>query len=353
MKEEGGAGIMRDQFGPSLISRVDRSDVYSSYAEWPELAARGFSSAAYEPREKHRRLAVLGMGGSASAGDIISSWLAARGGPETVVYKGFLPAMDMKGTLAIACSASGGTMETIQMTKAALANGAEVVGVSSGGALRKDVEAAGMAHIPVPEAKAPRYMLPFMLFACVGVVNSAFGLSAEGEVGDALASLKRVWAGARAEVPAPRNTSKALALRLWKQTPKVYGTRVTRGVGLRFCNAVNENAKANAFFEEAPEAMHNDVETWEVPHPAFSPVILKCSADDRMLAARLGWFASALRRKGAVVLTAEGEKGPPLAELVSMVYRLDMVSYYMAMARGVDPLPTRLLTSLRHRLGSS
>jgi glucose/mannose-6-phosphate isomerase len=344
---------MRDPFVPSLLSRVDRSDVYSSYAEWPDLAARGYSSDAYKPRGAHRRLAVLGMGGSASAGDIISSWLAARGGPETAVYKGSVPPMDMKGTLAIACSASGGTAETIQMTKAALANGADVVGVSSGGRLREVVEGAGMAHIPVPDAKAPRYMLPFMLFACVGVVNAAFGLSADGEVRDALASLGRVWAGARAEVSPPLNASKALALGLWKRTPKVYGTRVTRGVGVRFCNAVNENAKQNAFFEEAPEALHNDVETWETPHPAFSPLILNCSADDRALAAGLGLFASALRRKVAAVLTAEGERGPPLTELVSLAYRLDMASYYMAVARGVDPLPTRLLTSLRHRLGST
>ncbi|MDG6972342.1 MAG: hypothetical protein JRN13_03265 [Nitrososphaerota archaeon] len=346
-------GKMRDQLGKPLISRVDRSDVYSSYAEWPELAAKGYSSVAYRPMREHRRLAILGMGGSASAGDVISGWLAARGGPETVVYKGSLPEMDMKDTLAIACSASGGTLETIQMTAKALANGAEVVGVSSGGKLRDEVERAGMAFMRVPEAKAPRYMLPYMLFACVGVVDAAFGLSSDGEAKEAIAALRRVWATAKAEVPAPENSQKAFALRLWKHVPKVYGTRVTRGVGVRFCNAVNENAKANAFFEEAPEAMHNDVETWEVPHSSFIPVILKCSADDRVLAARLGWFASALRRKGAVALTVEGESGPLLAELASMAYRLDMVSYYMAMAKGVDPLPTKILTSLRHRLGSS
>ncbi|MDG7012647.1 MAG: hypothetical protein JRN11_05085 [Nitrososphaerota archaeon] len=344
---------MKDQLGRPLISQVDRSDVYSSYAEWPELAARGYSSAAYRPRRKLRRLAMLGMGGSASAGDVISGWLAARGGPETVVYKGSLPAMDMRDTLAVACSASGGTMETIQMTARALANGAEVVGVSSGGELRREVERAGMTYIRIPEAKAPRYMLPYMLFACVGVVEAAFMSSSGGEADRAIEALSRVWATAKAEVPPPRNSQKALALKLWRHVPKVYGTRVTRGVGVRFCNAVNENAKANAFFEEAPEAMHNDVETWEVPHQAFVPLILKSAADDPVLAARLGWFASALRKKGAVPLTVEGEGGTPLAELASMAYRLDMVSYYMAMARRVDPLPTKLLTSLRHRLGSS
>ena len=344
---------MRDQLGPSLISRVDRSDIYSSYAEWPELAARGYSSSRFKPRAEHRRLAILGMGGSASAGDIISGWLAARGGPETVVYKGSLPKMDMGDTLALACSASGGTLETIQMAGRALANGAEVVGISSGGRLKEDVERAGMTYLRVPEAKAPRYMLPFMLFACVGVVDAAFRLSSGGEVGEAIASLRKVWAGAKADVPPPGNGAKALALEIGRRVPKVYGTGVTRGVGVRFCNAVNENAKANAFFEEVPEAMHNDVETWEVPHQAFVPVMLKSSSDDGTLAARLGWLAAALRRKGAPVLTVEGERGPPLAELVSLAYRLDLVSYYMAMARKVDPLPTKLLTSLRHRLGSS
>jgi glucose/mannose-6-phosphate isomerase len=344
---------MQDPYGESRVSKVDRSDVYSSYEDWPGLAERGFSASVDVPSMDYLRVAVIGMGGSASTGDIIAGWLAAKGGPEVSVFKGHLPKLDPKDTLVISCSASGGTVETIQMTKAAMDQGLTVVTVSSGGRLREMARARNGLHIDVPEAKAPRYMLPFMLFACIGVADTACRLSAKGEIGEALGALKKTWAGLRVDVPPARNGAKALAAKLRGSTPKVYGTRVTRGVGVRFCNAVNENAKANAFFEEVPEALHNDVESWETPGRGFTALMLSCSGDEPGLQRRMGWFASAIKRKGAAVASVEGVGSSALSQMVSMVYTLDMASYYMAVARGVDPLPTGLLTSLRHRLGSS
>lgn len=344
---------MKDLFSPSRVSRVDESKVYAYYERWPELAVQGLSGSVGVPRKDYRRVVLLGMGGSASAGDIISGWLFARDKLEVAVYKGSLPKGDMDGTLALACSASGGTVETIGMAKAASELGATLVTITGGGKLEEMALSAHSPYVSVPKAKAPRYMLPFMLFACLGVIDEALGLSARREAESAADALAKAWAGIRAEVPETRNPAKSLALDLRRATAKVYGTRLTRGVGVRFCTAVNENAKANAFFEEVPEVMHNDVESWEAPDGAFIPVILKTSADDPTLTARMGWFASSIRKKGSKVLTMEGIGGTSLAELCSLTYRLDMASYYLAILRGVDPLPTRLLTSLRHRLGSS
>lgn len=344
---------MADPFGPSRISRVDRSGVYSSYEEWPAQAKRGYAVRVDVPERAPGRGIVLGMGGSASAGDIISGWLTSREGTDVSVMKGSVPKSDMRGSLAIACSASGGTLETIQMMEAAKRQGATVVAISSGGVLMEKAFAEGIPHIEAPKAKAPRYMLPFMLFACLKVIVSAFGITADAEVSEAQEVMADTWESVRAEVPLSRNPAKKAASAMGGSVPKAYGTRLTRGVGVRFCNAVNENAKANAFFEEVPEAMHNDVETWEAPDRRFTPVILRCSGDDATVSARLGWFASAIARKGADVLEVGGEGRAPLAQLVSMAYKLDMASYYLAISRGVDPLPTKLLTSLRRRLGST
>lgn len=344
---------MADPFGRSRMSRVDRSGIYSAYEEWPILAERGFGVSGEIQSGEYRRVAFLAVGGSASAGDIISGWLAARGGVEVSVFKGSLPRLDMRGTLVLACSASGGTLETIKMMERAADYGAAVVAVSSGGELVDKAVAAGFPHVEVPKAKAPRYMLPFMLFASLRVIDSACGLRSESEVAEAIAGMEDEWDKVKAEVPPAHNPAKGMAAQLRRATPKVYGTSLTRGVGVRFCNAVNENAKANAFFEEVPEAMHNDVESWETPDRRFVPVLLRCAADDRLLADRMGWFASAIRKKGAAPVEVQGEGASPLAQLVTLAYRLDMASYYLAMAKGVDPLPTRLLTSLRHRLGST
>ena len=342
---------MKDRSGGREL--VDRSDIYSAYEGWPDLASEGLAVQGPLPKGDYARIAILGMGGSASAGDIVSGWLFSRGGVGASVYKGALPDPDMKGTLALACSASGGTIETIGMTKAAIERGATVVVISGGGEMKELADSAGVPFVKVPKAKAPRYGTPAMLFAVVRVIDSALGLSAGSEAEGAAKALGAAWKGVSADVPAPRNVAKALALSLSKSTPKVYGTRVTRGVGVRFCSSVNENAKAHAFFEEVPEAMHNDVETWEDPDGGFVPVLLRCSADDGLLSSRMEWFASAIRKRGANPIWVGGTGSSALAELVTMTYRLDMASYYLAVLKGEDPLPTGLLTALRHRLGSS
>lgn len=344
---------MTDIFGRQRIARFDRSGIYGSYQQWPDLAEGGLSARVDVPGGPYDRVAVLGMGGSASAGDIISGWLSPREGVEVSVYKGHLPRRRMDGTLAIACSASGGTIETIGMMERALGLGATVVAVTGGGELLRKATAAGCPHIRVPKAKAPRYMLTYMLFATIGVVEAATGFSAGSEAMEALGAMRKEWSRVEVGVPAPANPAKALASRLRGRVPKVYGTHLTRGVGVRFCNALNENAKAHAFFEEAPEAMHNDVESWESPDPRFVPVILRSSEDDEVLDRRLGWFGSAIRRKGGSPIVVRGAGKGTLAQLLTMAYRLDMASYYLAIAYGVDPLLTKLLTSLRHRLGST
>lgn len=331
---------------------MDRSDVYSIYREWPALARQGLSAAGPFSGGGYSRVVFLGMGGSASAGDIISGWLFARDAREVSVYKGAIPGGDMKGTLALACSASGGTLETIGMTKSAITKGADVVVVSGGGEMKELAEASGVPFVGLPTVKAPRYGTPAMLFACVRIIDAALGLSAGAEAEQAAEALGSAWRGLSADVPAPRNAAKSLALAVRRSTPKVYGTRVTRGVGVRFCNSVNENAKTHAFFEEVPEAMHNDVETWESPDRRFVPILLRCSADDPKMSTRMGWFGSAIRLRGAVPISVEGSGPSALAELATMAYKLDMASYYLAVLRGVDPLPTGLLTKLRQRLGS-
>jgi glucose/mannose-6-phosphate isomerase len=346
--------LLREPFSPSHVKKVDRGDVYWLYRDWPSLAKQGFEAAADLPRGGFKRVVVLGMGGSAAAGDIIASWLSGREGVEAVsVFNGLVPQVGLEGTLALACSASGGTVETLEMTRTAHQRGATVVSISAGGELEKVSERCSILHIRSPATKAPRYMLPFMLFACVRLVDQALSLSADREVRDAVDSMERSWGRIRIDSPRNKNPAKDLALRLHRKVPKVYGTRLTRGVGIRFTKAVNENAKSNAFFEEVPEALHNDVESWETPARGFVPVLLRHSADDELDSTRLERLGAALKAKGAAPIMVRGTAGRPLAEMVSMLYTLDMASYYLAVAGDVDPLPTPLLTSLRHQIGST
>ncbi|HVW33923.1 MAG TPA: bifunctional phosphoglucose/phosphomannose isomerase, partial [Acidimicrobiia bacterium] len=105
-------------------------------------------------------IAVAGMGGSGISGDV----LATAGShdlsvPVTVLRQYRAPAFVGPGTLFFAMSYSGGTEETLEATEAALAAGARVVAVTSGGELAGLAGRAGAPVIPCPPGFMPRAAL--------------------------------------------------------------------------------------------------------------------------------------------------------------------------------------------------
>ncbi len=338
---------MKDPFSPTRVNEIDGMRVHETYAAWPELAQQGLEVRFRPGRVGLRKVYVLGMGGSAAAGDMLTGWLWSRHRVEAEVCKGVLEAHGMAGVLAIACSASGQTEETVSMMKAALEGGATIVSISSGGRLEAESKNLGVPHIRMPRGLAPRYMFPFMAFSCFKVVDEALGLGSAGEAKGAIIEMRRLRSQISVDVPTTKNPAKKLALRLMNKTPVIYGTRATRGVGVRFKNSVNENAKKHAAYEEMPELFHNEVQAWEEPGTSFAPVILRdddeSDRDSRLADAFTGMLAS----MGKAPLEVRGEGGTSFARLTTMVYKLDLASYYIAIGRGTDPFPVPLIVRLK------
>ncbi len=343
-----GSSKTRDPFSEERVAKVDKMRVWETYETWPDLALEGLKSG-LRVKGPGRRVAVLGMGGSAAAGDILASWLWTRHRVDVVVCKGAVPATSMEGTLAIACSASGETEETIGMMKTALKRGATVVSTSCGGRLASISKELRVPHMQMPEILAPRYMLPFMVFSCLATIDSALGLKSAGEAQDAIAAMRRAVERVGSGVPLPENPAKKLARRLMDGVPSVYGTRATRGAGIRFKNEVNENSKKHASYDEMPELFHNEVQSWEDEDPDFIPVILRDHAEEEREAALADSFTRLLASVGKDPVTVRGEGESGLARLMVMVYELDMASYFMAIGLGRDPFPTPLIARLKKR----
>jgi glucose/mannose-6-phosphate isomerase len=340
---------LAEQFPLSLVDRIDSRKVHETYARWPSLAREGFGSGLKPPRIRPRKAYFLGMGGSAAGGDILASWLYDRPGVEVAVFKGQLPIEDMSEALAIACSASGDTVETISMLKTAVERHATAVSISSGGRLLEVSKELGVPHLMMPKIVAPRYMLPFIIFACVSLLNKAFRLECEAEVDDAITEMGEEGRKVGLDSPMPENQAKALALRLLKMTPVIYGSRVTRGVGIRFKNVLNENSKKHALFDGIPDVFHNEIEAWEEKEKGFAPVFLRHSAEGQGDRTRTDSMVRILSDRGAQPIELRGRGATSLAQLVTMAYRLDMVSYYTAIALRRDPFPTRLIDDLKKK----
>ncbi|MDA4126891.1 MAG: hypothetical protein OK452_06790 [Thaumarchaeota archaeon] len=338
---------MADPFPIAKAQKIDTRAVHKTYERWPALARDGFRVKFDLPTKGLRKAYVLGMGGSASGGDIISGWLTERPGVEMAVFKGQLPIGDLSDALAIACSASGQTQETIDMLKTAVDRNATAVSVSGGGRLKEISEKLGVPHVQMPEVIAPRYMLPFIIFSTLAIINEGLGLGCEAEVEDAFTVMEAEGSDVSISTMLPKNNAKALAVEILNKTPCIYGGLVSKGAGIRFKNVLNENSKIHAHFVGIPDAFHNEIEAWEDPRNDFAPVFLRHTADDKRDGTREDHMVRILSKAGKSPIQVRGRGETNLAQLVSMVYRLDMVSYYVALGLGRDPFPTRLIDAIK------
>ena len=333
----------------ALARRFDLHGVRDAYANWPALAEDGFRVHVDLPRRTFEEACIVGMGGSASGGDILSGWMAGRGGPNLSVWKGGPQTRSLKDILVIACSVSGETPETVAMMKIAVKAGATVVSMSTGGRLAMVARELGLQHAKMPPTLAPRYLLPFVMFSCLSILNDGLDLRCEKEAEQAIGSMRTEVSKIGLGAEAPSNASKELAQELLGRTPAVYGTTVTQGVGMRFKNVMNENAKIHAYFIPVPEAFHNEIEAWEDPSSNARPVFLRHSADGVKDVERMDYMSGMLNNLGRGPLSITGRGGSSLAQLATMAYRLDMTSYYVAIANGVDPFRTTLMDRLKNR----
>jgi hypothetical protein len=202
-------------------------------------------------------------------------------------------------------------------------------------------------HIKMPKVVAPRYMLPFIVFAAVAVVDSGLGLGSRKEARDSLADMIVEGGELGLHVPFNKNPSKKLASKLLKKTPAIYGDRIVRGVGNRFKNVMNENSKKHSQFDGLPDAFHNEIEAWEDPGTDFLPIFLRHTGEKEFDRERTDKMAKILSGSGKGPVQVRGRGTWTLSQLVTMAYRLDMTSYYAALGLRRDPFPTALIDRLK------
>ncbi|NRA12105.1 MAG: SIS domain-containing protein, partial [Crocinitomicaceae bacterium] len=86
------------------------------------------------PKNEIHNIVICGMGGSGIGGNMVSKWLENElSVPVTVVKDYNLPAFVSKNSLVIGSSYSGNTEETLGAVEEAVAKGAHIIGVTSGG----------------------------------------------------------------------------------------------------------------------------------------------------------------------------------------------------------------------------
>ena len=304
-------------------------------------------------RARPTLVVVAGMGGSAVGGDLLAACAAEHLGVPVVVHRGYgLPAAISKQALVLASSYSGETAEVLSAVETALARGAAVAALTSGGRLAQLALTRQLPLVKLPAGLMPRMALGYLFLPTVRILaRVGLPVASDAELAEAVEVLHVLAGELGPERPLAANEAKRLAQAFDGRMPAIYGGPTTAGVAYRWKTDLEENAKVMGLAGALPEMNHNEIEAWRPPaaqtlHMTLlrddgePPEIARRFAVLRDLAAPAAGGVSECRARGV---------GRP-ARLLSLVYVGMWTSYYLALARGMDPWPTPLLDEVKRRL---
>jgi glucose/mannose-6-phosphate isomerase len=311
-------------------------------------------SAAIAPVDAHGGLIVAGMGGSSVGGRLASAVLGPQLRRPFALAMGYdIPAWIGSETLVLCSSYSGTTEETVATYDAAKAAGAPRIVATTGGPLAERARADGVPVVPLPGGFQPRAAVGYSL---VTALEAAALCGAAPSVRDDVAkasALARELAADWGPAGAEDSEAKRLARALAGTIPVITGAGLTASVAYRWKCQINENAELPAFASKLPEHDHNEIVGWAGAEGRLGAVFLDDPFGDERAARRIDVTAEIAAEGASVVerVTARGETR--LARLVSLVLLGDLVSLYLAVLRGVDPVHISAIETLKERLAAT
>jgi glucose/mannose-6-phosphate isomerase len=202
---------------PDALRRLDRSDMLAAVAALPADLADGWArTRGVTLPSAHRAatsIAVLGMGGSAIAGDIVAGVFSDRlTRPLTVVRDYELPAFVGPSTLIVASSFSGATEETIASLHGP-GRHCPVIVVTTGGPLLEVARRAELPYLAFEGSGQPRAALGRSAGILAGLLERAGMLALDDdEVAGAVAAAQVTVSASRPAVNMGNEAAAGLGL---------------------------------------------------------------------------------------------------------------------------------------------
>lgn len=344
------------------LRNIDTQDMLAEIEGLPDQLARAYElgmnqKPGFFEEPGFSRIVIAGMGGSAIGADLLAAYAADLCPVPVVVHRDYgLPAFARgEETLVVCSSHSGNTEETLDSFEAARKSGCRVMAVCTGGELAARAEQASVPLITFDHKGQPRAAVGYSfgillaLFVRLGLVPDQ-----AQEIKSAVEAMKELQAHLRPDVPTVHNPAKRYAGQLMGRWVTVFGSGRIAPVARRIKGQINEIAKAAANFEFLPEADHNTLagtlHPAEVIQPHTMNLFLRAPSDHprNRLRADLTKQTFMLEGPNTDFLDARGDT--PLAHIWTLVLFGDYMTYYLAIAYGVDPTPVEALVNFKNAL---
>jgi glucose/mannose-6-phosphate isomerase len=320
-------------------------------ARFPEQLEEALRIAEKVSLNKHtsplRSVLISGLGGSGIGGNFVQDLVRAEIKLPIVVNKGYgAPAWVNKHTLAICSSYSGNTEETLATFEQLLGAGAKIVCVTSGGKLLDLAKQHGVDYVQVPGGwSSPRACLGYSVVTQLGVLRGAKLISSR--IFRQIGAAQKLLVKDQADI---RKRAEKLAVFLFEKTPVLYIADHMESVAMRWRQQINENAKMLCWHNVIPEMNHNELVGWRNNRPDVAVIWLRNRDDFPRTAVRMTINKEIVEHLCNTSVEVYS-KGKSLAEkALYLVHLGDWMSYYLALAREVDPVEIKVIDYLKAEL---
>ncbi len=347
---------------PQIFKQIDPGDMLTHLHEMPKLCQQAWQMAMkFDLPQDYtvvNKIVILGMGGSAIGGDLVSSLAVSEAKLPILVYRDYkLPAFVDAKTLVIASSYSGETEETLTSFKQALETEAKKLAITTGGRLKIMAEERNIPVFGFNYPAPPRAALSFSFLPILGFLQKlGFINDKSADVAETVQVLQELSRRINEEAPQARNPAKQLAQRLYGHLPIIYGAGILSEVAHRWKTQLNENSKGWAFYEVFPELNHNAVVGYQFPPELANKIVvvlLRSAYLPKRTQLRYQVTCQLLKQAKVSYHLVDGEGTSPLSQMMSLILFGDYVSYYLAILYKVDPTPVKAVDFLKEQLGKA
>lgn len=314
----------------------------SNITEAIEIAKKAQFKNSYRGIEN---VVICGMGGSGIGGTLVKDWLFEELSVPVVVIKDYeLPHFVSESTLVIGSSYSGNTEETLMAIDEAIARKAKIIGICSGGEMKRLCDSNGYDYILVPGGNPPRTALAYSLVQLLHIFHQT-GLIGEEKL-STMAAAEKLISSQKNEI---HEIAQALAAHLKGKVGIFYATSVYEGVVTRARQQFNENSKYLCWHHVLPEMNHNELVGWGGGDDRFALVYFKNEGINRRNAVRADITLDKIREKAAVL--AINSMGNNIIERsIYLINIADWASVYLAELKNVDPIDIAVIDFLKDSL---
>jgi glucose/mannose-6-phosphate isomerase len=301
------------------------------------------------------KVVILGMGGSAIGGDLVSSLALSEAKLPILIHRDYnLPAFIDAKTLVIASSYSGMTEETLSSFEQALDTKSKKLAITTGGKLKtmaekRNVPVFSFAYKAPPRAALPFSFMPILCF----LQRLGFISDKSSDVAETVPVLQQLSRETNEGVPLPQNPAKQLASKLHGHLAVIYGAGIVSEVAHRWKTQLNENSKAWAFYEVFPELNHNAVVGYQFPQELADKIVvvlLGSALLPKPIQLRYQVTCQLLKQAKVDYQIVDGKGTSPLSQIMSLVLFGDYTSYYLAILNKIDPTPVKAIDFLKEQL---